>query len=190
MKFFLILLLNTITIIAAAQKQTKVDTWQYFGLHQAGLLVGNTTEKGSVLTTNCIAKKNWYTGISTGVDWYGLRTIPLLLSVHKAFGSNRHQPFAYGNAGMGFVWENNFSNRSYSYQYKNGFAGEAGLGYFINLKNKTALSVSAGYSYKQVGMNEKSLFVTDATPFGNFATNEYHYRYHYRRIAIRLGIKI
>lgn len=175
---------------AFAQDTAHKKKWEYFGLHQAGMVAGSNAEKLSILTTNGLQKGNWHAGISTGIDWYGIRSIPLLASVYKTFGTNKHQPFVYGSAGVGFAWREDIVNRFYSYEYKNGFAGEVGLGYFFNLKNKTAFTLAAGFSYKQMGVTEKRLGLSDATIYSYANTTEWRYNYYYRRIAIRLGIKI
>ena len=188
--YFLSLLLFTVGT-TYAQDTIHSKKLQYFGLHQAGLLAGSSSEKLSLLTTNGIRKGNWYGGISTGVDWYGIRSIPLLAGVHKAFGQSRHQPFIYGNAGVEFAWMEDydlgFRFGSNSFDYRNGVSAEAGVGYFVNLKNKTALSLSAGFSYKEMGMKET---ITQVGVEPLFDDNIYRYKFYYRRIAIRIGLKI
>ena len=187
--FLFVLLLIASTM--HAQDTTHSNKLQYFGLHQVSLMAGSSSEKMTVLTTNGIRKGNWYGGMSTGIDWYGIRSFPLLAGIYKAFGQSRHQPFIYGNAGIEFPWMEDYDVRfrfgSNTYDYRNGFSTEGGVGYFINLKNKTALALSAGFSYKQMGMKE-TITQVGVDPF--FDTNIYNYKFYYRRIAIRIGIKI
>lgn len=190
MRKILVLCLLLAYTIVFAQDTTHNKKLKYFGLHQIGLLAGSSSEKVDVLTTNGVHKGNWYAGISTGIDWYGIRSIPLLAGVHKAFGKSRHQPFIYGNAGIAFVWEDDyrvsFGSGFYDYDFKNGFASEAGVGYFVNLKNQTALSLSAGFSYKEMSLHETQ-------SIGGFTGNiilNHDYKYYYRRIAIKIGLKI
>lgn len=192
MRTLLFTCLLTAVISGIAQDTIHKGKLQYFGLHQASLLAGSSSEKMSVLTTNGIRNGNWYGGISTGIDWYGIRSIPLLASIHKAFSQGRHQPFIYGNAGIEFPWMEDYELVSRfgminSYNYKTGFSSEGGIGYFINLKNKTALSLSAGFSYKQMNVQE-TVNQVGVEPFLN--TNIYDYKIYYRRIAIRIGVKI
>lgn len=191
MKIYFLSLLLLIVNTIYAQDRTDLKKSQYFGLHQVGLQAGSSSEKMNVLTTNGIRKGNWYGGISTGIDWYGIRSIPLLAGIHKAFGQNRHQPFIYGNAGIEFAWMEDYDVRfgfgSQAYDYRNGLSAEGGVGYFINLKNKTALSLSAGFSYKQMGIKE-TFSQVGVEPF--LDTNIYDYRFYYRRIALRIGLKI
>jgi hypothetical protein len=190
MKIYFILLLLFLANISYAQDTTQKKKLQYFGIHQVSLLAGSSGEKIGVLTTNGVRFGNWHTGISTGIDWYGIRSFPLLASVHKAFGKAQHQPFIYGSAGIEFPWMEDytvsFGNGQTTYDFRNGKSGEAGVGYFINLKNKTALSLSAGFSYKEMQMHEEGGIGGFA---GNIPVNRY-YKYYYRRIAIRVGIKI
>lgn len=189
MKTLLLFYFLIVSFGAFSQDTTHHHKWKYFGLHQVGLLAGSSQNALGLLTTNGISKGNWFGGIGTGIDWYGTRSIPLLASVYKAFGQSRNQPFVYGSAGMSFGWAKDQANTYYSHNYKNGFASEAGLGYFIYLKNKTAITLSAGYSYKQVKAEEKYLRIVDFPPYNSdYITSTY--KYNYRRIAIRLGIKI
>lgn len=184
MKIPVIVCLLLSAVSGSAQDTIKPKKLQYFGLHQVGLLAGSSMEKAGILTTNGVRFGNWYTGISTGIDWYGIRSIPLLADVHKAFGKGRHQPFVYGNAGVGFGWQTApyvYGSMLGAPNYQTGFMGEMGGGYFISLKNRTALTLSAGYSYKETGY--KLLYNNPRIP-------DSHVKYYYRRIAIRIGIKI
>ena len=187
MRYVFLLYLSFTYTTGFAQDTAHNKKLQYFGLHQVGLLTGSSTEKFGILTTNGVRFGNWYAGISTGIDWYGIRSIPLLTSVHKAFGKGRNQPFVYGNVGVGFPWQSDYEEGQIRYDYKKGFVAEAGIGYFINLKNKTALSLSAGFSYKELGLDESVLIIPIIPP----SFYKYYYeKYYYRRLAIRLGIKI
>ncbi len=189
-KIGLLCLLLTCNFLFAQDTAVKKGV-HYFGLHQVVLLAGSSGEKIGVLTTNGIRKNNWYAGISTGIDWYGIRSIPLLVGVHKAFGKSRHQPFLYGNTGIEFVWMDDYKTgarfETDAYDYRNGFSAEGGIGYFIHLKNNTALSLSAGFSYKAMGIKETTTQV-GVDPFLN--NNISNYKFYYRRIAIRIGLKI
>ena len=156
-KISLLCLLLTCNTLFAQDTAVKKGV-QYFGLHQVGLLAGSSSEKTGVLPTNGILWNNWYDGISAGIDWYGILSIPLLVSGHKAFGKSRHQPFLYGTTGIEFAWmedyKTGFRFETDAYDYRNGISTEGGIGYFIHLKNNTALSLSAGFSYKAMGIKE------------------------------------
>ena len=196
MKYIFCLCLGCIYTVAFSQDTTHANKWRYFGLHGAGLVAGSSQQSLSLLTTNGVAKNNWYAGLATGIDWYGVRSIPVLASLHKAFGKSKNQPFVYGNAGLSFPWENpgRFRYNSYSLSeenYRNSFMGELGVGYFISLKNKTALSLSVGYSYKTVKLKGKyTNYIYTFDGPSSYYSSDFEDINHYRRIAIRLGIKI
>jgi hypothetical protein len=190
MKLIISICLLCVVFGAASQDTVHTQKWHYFGLHQFGALSGSSGDRLQVLTTNGINKGNWYTGISTGIDWYGVRSIPVLASLNKAFGHSRNQPFVYGNAGINLPWAQESNNFYYSYRYKGGFMAEAGLGYFITLKNKTAFTFSAGYSYKGVKAGDKYMAIYNFPPYNDPEYSGSSYKFNYRRIAIRLGIKI
>ena len=195
MKYFFAFCCLLATATAFSQQEFKpAAQYKYFGLHGAGLLLGSSQQSLSLLTTNGITKNDWYAGITTGTDWYGLRSVPVLASLHKAFGKNKNQPFVYGNAGLSCPWEKPYSherNSLSSAHYRNSFMGEVGAGYFISLRNKTALSLSVGYSYKTVRLKGTySNIIYDYSGIYSYYSTDFENTYHYRRIAIRLGIKI
>lgn len=194
MKYIFCLCFCCICTIAFAQDTAHSTKWRYFGLHSAGLLVGSSQQSLSLLTTNGLTKNNWYAGLATGIDWYGVRSIPVLASLHKAFGKRKNQPFVYGNAGLSCPWEKPKYYDNYlltSANYRNGFMGEIGVGQFIALKNKTVLSLSAGYSYKTVML--KGAYANYVYTFigpASYYTTNFENTNQYRRLVIRLGIKI
>jgi hypothetical protein len=165
---------------------------QFKSINTMGLLVGSSGENFSVQTINGIAYKSWSVGIATGIDWYGTRSIPLLLDVRKSFTNNKNKPFVYANGGTSFAWIYDSNLNPYytgiiayydNEKYKTSFTGEFGTGYTMPLKNKAAFVLSVGFSYKAL-----SKYQTGAANFMGVIKTYNSTDYYYRRLALRLGL--
>lgn len=193
MKISIVSLFLLFAINTFAQKSTPPN-WNYFGLFGAGLLEGSSPDATTVFTTQGIRKGNWYTGVSSGVDFYGIRSIPVMASLYKTFGKHRSQPLVYGSIGKHFANEkaplNNGWNALGKSSYSGGFAGELGIGYSLSSPAKHGgIMVSVGYSYKVMKWNAS--YPEPAYDYrGRYNTLSFENTYHYERIAFRVGIKI
>ncbi len=55
---------------------------------------------GQVRTVNGFSRRNWFLGVETGLDYYGYRSFPLLLSVSRGLPIDKQNGlFLYANAG-------------------------------------------------------------------------------------------
>ncbi|MEO7309866.1 MAG: hypothetical protein ABIX01_05690 [Chitinophagaceae bacterium] len=176
-------ILIEIFFVLQVRAQEKV---QFSSINLIGILAGGSGQGAAVQTTNGICYKHWNAGIGTGIDWYGVRSIPLVADIRRSFTNKKCKPFVYGNAGVNFPWENGYGYNvgfsSVETTYKNGFCGEMGLGYKVSLKNHAAIVVSAGFSYKEIKGEQIS-----SSGIPGFEKTTSLYDYYYRRIAIRMG---
>ncbi len=172
---------------AAGQSSAPKEKMHFSSTNTLGLLVGGSGEGAAVQTINGVRYKSWNFGIGTGIDWYGIRSIPLVADVRRSFTNKKYKPFVYGNAGINFPWESGYGYSvgfsSIETSYKNAFCGELGLGYKVSLKNQTAITMSAGFSYKEIKVQETNI----VSGIPGFSKSTSLYEYYYRRIAIRMG---
>ena len=185
---FLIIAASFFFLQASGQLSSKKEKIHFSSINSLGLLVGSSGQGAAVQTTNGIGYKSWNFGIGTGIDWYGVRSIPLVADVRHSFTNNKNKPFVYANGGINFPWQDGYGYSigfsTVEVKYKNAFCGEMGLGYKVALKNQTAVVLSAGFSYKEIKVEQ-----TDSNngfiPGTGKTTSSYEY--YYRRIAIRIG---
>ncbi|MES2774454.1 MAG: hypothetical protein V4722_09730 [Bacteroidota bacterium] len=173
---------------AAAQSSSAQKEKVHFSSNNnLGILVGGGGEGATVQTINGVRYKSWNFGIGTGIDWYGVRSIPLVADVRRSFTNKKFKPFVYGNGGINFPWATGDSYSigfsSIETAYKNAFYGEFGLGYKVSLKNQTAITMSAGFSYKEIKVEQTNTNIG----IPGFSKTYSSYEYYYRRIAIRMG---
>ena len=178
-----------LTLHSAAQSPAPKEKIHFTSNSSLAILVGGSGEGANVQTINGIRYKKWSTGIGIGIDWYGIRSIPLVLDVRRFFTDKKNTGFVYGNAGINFAWDdgyyNGYTNGAVEVRYKKAFCGEAGIGYRMQLKNKSALVFSTGFSYKEMGVTQIN-YQGGVVPGYTKTTSSYEY--YYRRIAVRVGL--
>ncbi len=109
----------------------------------------------SFLFSNGIRFPNrFYTGLSTGVEFFTTPIIPILAEMKYDILKNNLTPFLYFRAGGSFALNSNYDDES-TYQrnteeWKGGFIGNWGIGVKKNFKNNTAMSFSLGYRYQKL----------------------------------------
>ena len=165
----------------------KNKTLRIHSINQLGLLNGQVGSAFQLQTVNGIQYKTWFAGAGVGLDYYKIRSIPLFFDARKEFGKTDNAFFVYGDIGINFPWatdkekiypaNDKFPNRMYV---------DAGIGYKLKLKNRTALLFSAGYSYKKI--TEQSYGITPppygVPPFDSFNEIDYNLE----RLSIKIGI--
>jgi hypothetical protein len=167
--------------------------WQYMGLFEAGWMDGSSDEAFGLLTTYAVGKNNWYPGISIGIDWYGIRSVPLMASVHRAFGVGNNQPFLFGGAGISLPWQQApavYENYPLATaKYRSGFIGEAGVGCWLKWKKDKAVSISAGYSYKTARLY--GTYSSSVRRYPNdYSVPGFETKYRFQRLFVRLGFRL
>ena len=141
--------------VIAQQKNIKPQPYKFFSSVQAGILDGQAKKTaGQIQLLSGIQKNAWLAGIGVGIDYYsGKRSIPLFIDVKNILLKTSYSPFVYASGGYNFSWLRDDEKISgwniASSKQKGGVFYEIGLGYRFPLKNKMALGISAGYSYKQ-----------------------------------------
>jgi hypothetical protein len=152
-----------------------------------GIIAGESVAKPLVQLSSGMFVDRWFTGIGVGLDYYNLTSIPLFADFRMNFGKKRFA-FAYANAGFNFPINNRTDEEwaKISDKYKGGFYVDAGVGYRIRINRANHLSVSAGYSRKDI--TEEKIFEFPCGIVGPCnPTNTYDYHYSFGRIVAKLS---
>lgn len=169
-------------------QQDKGKQISFSSINGVGLLTGQSGQAAILQSINGVKTSKWFAGVGTGIDYYGTRSIPLFLDVRHTLGNKTKSPFFYADGGINFPWitTDQKLNRSYIGKSYQGVFLEGGAGLQLIMKNKTALLLSAGYSYKEIKDEAEMVSIWI---FPNPIKNTEIYRYHYRRIAIKLALQ-
>lgn len=188
LKYLLVLLLISISIISFAQ--TKTSGYKFHSINSLSLLNGENEVSAGLQSINGFQKSNWFGGIGVGLDYYIHRTVPVFADLRYEFGKNRSKFFVYADAGVNFAWVEDYAyNGPIIFdgpnidldKFQDGFYSDAGLGYAINFKKTGGLVLSLGHSRKTLRQ--------DVT-YTDWRTQESTtdiYRYKLNRITLKVG---
>jgi hypothetical protein len=155
-KYFLIVIFLFITTLLQAQEKKA----SFEGSVQAGLLEG---QQGSALHFGAAGGARihtWSTTLGTGLDFYGVRSIPLYLTVQKNIFNRQQTPFVYAGGGYHFPWvPTNYKDSWGEYKTTGGLYYNAGIGYQLQALKKAALFFTAGFSFKQFSEETRATYM-------------------------------
>jgi hypothetical protein len=177
--------------MAAAQEDSALRrqpaTWVYGAVVQAGILEGQRGTSLQLQVINGFQYKSWFGGIGAGLDYYFVRSIPVVAHIKKNIWSERVPLFVYGDAGMHFPWlKKDVENQWYASDLKSGFIYELGLGYKAKLNSRNALVFSAGYSQKQMVELRKDPYIWGPP---NMPVHTNRFDYTLNRISLKAGFQ-
>ncbi len=193
-KFVMIGLLAIFSITCSAQQKTAGNFLKFHSFNSVGLIEGQAGSAFQPQTINGVQYKSWFGGVGVGLDYYRLRSIPLFADIRKEFGKNGNHFFIYADAGTNFYWERDKDVKQFpaNDKVKNGFYGEAGLGYKFRLNSKIALFISGGYSYKKLtetGNNYSLNYITNPVGFPvDDNPSPEKINYNLNRLVLKAGI--
>lgn len=182
--FYLLVLASSIGCSVIAQK-TKLH---FQSANEIGFTAGENATRMQFSTSNGVGTKKWFAGLATGMDFYRFRTIPLYADIRYRFLKGPGQIFVYANTGYHFAWATTKEKMNVwqgSSTVQGGAHLAAGGGYQFNLKNKHAVLISAGYTYKQVTEKFRPVICGFAGCFPSQVVEEYKYRL--RRLSVKIG---
>ncbi|HET6994729.1 MAG TPA: hypothetical protein VFI06_07095 [Chitinophagaceae bacterium] len=154
-----------------------------------GIIMGQSDAKPLYqLSSGLSFDDRWFTGVGVGLDYYNLTSIPLFADFRMNFGKKRFA-FVYTNTGYSFPVNNSTEIEflKISDKYKGGFYMDAGLGYRLRINHSNHVSVSAGYSRKDI--TEERVFQSPCGIVGPCypTTHTYEYHYSFGRIVAKLS---
>ena len=183
-------ILFVVAVFAAATSFAQNKKLPLEGAVQAGMLEGESGTAFQLGLRGGFKFSTWSTAIGTGLDYYGVRSIPLYLHVQKRLFNRPQTPFAYINGGYHFPWkseEARWSSWSSEINRNGGLYYEAGLGYQFSAFNNKALFFAAGYSFKRYAEEILSnRFCFEPGPCPNYREN---FTYRMRRLSITTGLR-
>ena len=182
---FLSILFTTLAI--GQQKQTSFQSTV-----QAGLLEGKAGSAFQLGAMSGLKKNTWTASIGSGLDYYGVRSIPLYVNLQKNVFNKTKTPFLYAGAGHHFLWTKNeldegvFFSRWGNRKLSGGLYYQFGLGYQVPALKSGSLFFAAGYSYK--AYNDETSFVYPCLT-GDCPEYKEKYFHQLRRLSITTGLR-
>ncbi len=166
---------------------------QYSGHFNVGVLYGSNKTRVQIETIHGIEFDRWFAGIGAAIDDYYQQSIPAFIDVRGAIFKRKKTPFVYAEAGANIL--NKGTETEYSKtEYKSGLFCEGGLGYKIDLANKTTLNFACGFSYKDHVENLYYKMYYGPAPYyhpipeGEWSRRN-HNKYTLQRIVMKIGIQ-
>ena len=153
-----------------------------------GLLEGDDGSAFQVQTINGYRFKGWFAGIGLGLDYYKIRSVPLFVSMKKDFSLKNRGFYVTLDGGTSFAWvKDDNQNRWDSYisrEWQPRLFWGSGLGYRLGLKNRDAVLLNLGYSFKRMHEVREipTMCLNPPCP-----TTEEKYDYQLKRVSLRLG---
>lgn len=139
----------------------------------AGWLVGDKGNALELHSVNGVSNRDWFAGVGVGWDRYRMESVPVYLSVSRAFGLKRYAFFMSLDGGA------NFSKLS------PGLYGRSGLGLKLNIpKLRSSVLMDLGFSYKQ-SRDKKWVQVPCLVPPCPEFQEKYNYQFN--RFSWRVG---
>lgn len=192
--FWLAALLPLFSI--AQDVKPKGTRWQYTGSVAGGLIIGAQQPSYLFQTIQGVKKRRWMAGIGTGLDYYFIRSVPVV--AHGEFAVRpikKMNTYVYGQAGPAIPWRNDPFREKWQnqdiYSFTMGWLAEAGLGFRFPLGKNLQGFTAIGYSYKQANYTEMQVnwwgdplrsFIPEIEP--TYKTQQLHML----RANIRFGI--
>lgn len=168
------ILIYIITTLIAASATAQKEKLKFNSFNSAGIVAGENGVYPVFESINGLWKKDWFTGIGTGIDYYpNLRSVPIFIDVKKNIYKNF---FINIDAGYNFPWVEEKYKITEISKFYGGLYYELNAGYKIILKQCPNFIVEAGYSYKNLKETR------------DYITSEANLNYKMRRIIIKVGI--
>ncbi|OLY92957.1 hypothetical protein BUE76_14450 [Cnuella takakiae] len=164
-------------------RQHKIS---FSSVTQIGLLEGQAGLAFQVQTVNGIAVGPWQLGLGTGIDKYGVRSVPVFVQAQYGLPVLDRSFSVYLDGGRSFTWPEQSLQRAYATE-QNGWYWDAGLQYQFKGKRAAGPVFSLGYSGKTYGWEENMDVQCVRAPCPGYHTA---YKYIYRRISLKAGIKL
>ncbi|HUR12794.1 MAG TPA: hypothetical protein VM012_15565 [Flavitalea sp.] len=180
--FLLLICILSIVVPARAQKQKKCNCLFQSAVN-IGLIEGQRESSFQLQTVNGIAHQKWFAGVGAGLDYYRFRSIPLFFDIRKSFSSKPFAPFIYGDIGHHFTWERT-KEIMFGADLKGGLYVDLGVGMQVAVNRKQSLTLSAGYTYKDVTEKSRQYIYCIMGPCEG-ALQSKHYRLN--RLSMKAG---
>lgn len=191
-KIYLLAMVLCVLNAATGQPVTQKPAVKivYSALNEVGLLTGATGQAAVLQTIHGVRINRWFTGIGAGIDYYGMRSVPLFLNVQRDLSDKSKRPFLFASGGVNMPWATSTQNASKGYigEARKGLYVDGGIGMKLQTKSIGAVVFSAGFSYKKTS-DKVEMFSLWSSYWPPRPSDEY-FKYQYRRIVLKLGLQL
>lgn len=152
-----------------------------------GIVTGESESALIIETINGIKFSKWFAGVGAGLDYYQYNSLPIFVNGRRYFDKS-NRAFVYGNAGFSIPLKNvpkpelGFFT---DYYFSGGIYAGGGVAYSLPLKNRTSMTFSIGYSYKELEMHSNVKICGIIPPCRE---EQSRYDLNYGMIVIKMGI--
>jgi hypothetical protein len=165
----------------------------WYLLPQLGVLSGTDVTGGQLMLSGGMIYKGWDLGLGVAADYYSIHSVPLVADIRRHI--SKLPLFAYTNMGYNiaaplpdqYLYESEGWNHSKS-SFGNGWYGEWGLGYDLEIKKSNRMLFSLGYSIKTLSEQYSEIIPRDFPPYYN-EISQHHYDYQFNRFVFKLGFR-
>jgi hypothetical protein len=174
----------TISVFAQQETAKKNKGIAFQSIAQAGALVGSSYGQFVIQTINGVSYQNFFAGVGVGLDFYYLRSVPVTIELREKLSNWHSSPFVYAAGGVNFPWTTDTHS-----DFRKGGYWDFGIGYDIPANKNLSVSISLGYSIKQLS-EYKTEFSYQPVPVYPMGTSDKEIRYDYtfRRIVLKAGL--
>ena len=184
-------LLIVIVCIAAGSASAQKSKPGFFVEPKLAMLNGDNAVSTQILLSGGIQLARWDLGLGAGIDFYQVRTVPLILKGQYQLGKSRKWTI-WSNAGLNIAWatDKQFSNPIWIWgvtrqHFNNGWIGEGGVHYTFARQKNTALFIGGGYSVKTINdQYDEIIYVS-----GSSKTVTRNVDYRFSRLSLYMGVR-
>lgn len=194
-KVILIILIISVTQLNAQSKSKE----SFYLIPEVALLNGDQARSSQIQVVGGISQKNWRFGLGIGIDHYKLRSLPVFMNARNYFGRNK-KGFAFLSIGSNIPWvlENQhkiwFTQQGEQKQsvFKMGLYADMGIGYDIQLGKTKNLSLSMGYSVKNISekYEDWGFWIWPQPVPAPGSSRERVADYTFRRLSLKAGFQL
>jgi hypothetical protein len=186
-KLFITILISS-CLFSYAQTAKKISPIRFRSTNQVGLTQGQKGATFLLQSINGIQYQTYLVGIGVGLDYYKQRSVPLFLELRKHLFKRNNTPYVYADGGYHFIWSDEDSPDWIVTEEKGGLHCDLGMGYRFPVFESRALTISLGYSIKNMSevINlhpERSSWPPPASDFQKF-------EYNLRRYSFKMGLTL
>ncbi|MBH2003748.1 MAG: hypothetical protein I8H66_03585 [Sphingobacteriia bacterium] len=149
-------LLIVIVCMTAGRTAAQKNKPGYFVESKLTMLNGDNAISSQILLSGGIQLSRWDLGLGAGIDFYQVRTVPLILKGQYHLGKSKKWTI-WSNAGLNIAWatDKQFDDPAWIWgvtrqHFNNGWIGEGGVNYTLVRQQNTDLFIGAGYSVKTI----------------------------------------
>jgi hypothetical protein len=182
-KFLFFNLMISFAFSSSAQNK-KVH---FQSINQFAIVGGESHLNTAFQTVNGIKGSDWLLGAGIGIDYYNYRTLPLCFHGRWYFGEDK-RAFIYGDIGYDFPVKNKPGKEiGYysSYHFTGGLYSDLGIGYQIPLYKKSSMSLSLGYSSKDL---KTKIRIVSECLVAPCPVNYSVYEFSFNRMILKAGL--